>query len=319
MPTLTQLEYAIAVDRFRHFGRAARACYVTQPTLSAQLQKLEAELGFELFDRTRQPVVPTKAGQAALEHARAAVLEMKKLEALGQTAEAELSGDFALAVIPTLAAYLLPLFLEPFARAYPKVRLSIREMTTAQIVEALGREEIDAGLLATPVPGAGLTEEPLFYEPFYAYVPTSHHLAKRTRLGQSDLDGCEAWVLEEGHCLRNQVASICSPRTRKAALASVRFDGGSLETLKRLVERGLGFTLLPHLALERGSLDGHPAKGARVIPFAKPIPSREVGLVFRRGQLKAKILEALGKTVVASLPEELRKLRKKDLDVVPID
>jgi LysR family hydrogen peroxide-inducible transcriptional activator len=318
MPTIQQLEYAIAVDRYRHFGRAARACHVTQPTLSAQLAKLEEELGAALFDRTRQPVLPTATGSAVLEHARAAVLELRKLEAVARGPETEVSGDFALAVIPTLAAYLLPLFLEPFSRAYPKVKLSIREMTTAQIVEALGREEIDAGLLATPVPGAGLTEEPLFYEPFYAYVPVDHPLAKRARLGEHDLDGCEAWVLEEGHCLRNQVASICSPRTRKSALANVHFDGGSLETLKRLVERGLGFTLLPHLALKSSATGDDVAKGARVIPFAKPVPSREVGLVFRRGQLKAKALEALGATIVASLPDELRKLRKRDLDVVPV-
>lgn len=315
MPSLTQLEYALAVDKHRHFGKAAKSCFVTQPTLSMQLQKLEEELGLVLFDRTKKPILPTQAGKAVLEQARVVVSEYKKIALLTQQDGKELSGSFSLAVIPTLAPYVIPLFLEKFSRKFPKVNLRIEELQTVQILQALDQDEIDAGLLVTPLEVTTLEEDILFYEPFYLYLRKDHPLAKKEKMDEKDLDGSELWLLKEGHCFREQMIRLCSLGKKNSVLKNVYFESGNLETLKRLVELNGGYTLLPYLAAH-GRLAG--AANTVTRPFKTPVPSREVSFAYRRLQLKLPILKALREVILESIPEELKKLRAKELEVVGI-
>lgn len=315
MITLTQLEYVLAVDRLRNFGKAAQATFVTQPTLSMQLKKLEDDLGFPLFDRTKKPILPTEAGKAFIAQARVVVDEWKRLSLVGTKREGkELAGELRIAVIPTLAPYWIPLFLGEFAKAHPKVQLRIDELQTAQIVAALDSDAIDAGLLVTPLGNKTFQETPIFYEPFYLWVRKDHELAHHARIGEGDLDGSQIWLLNEGHCFRNQMIHLCSLSKKKTILKNVIFESGNLETLKRLVEGSGGYTLIPQLALPE-----RPPKDIEVKAFRKPIPSREVSLVYRRLQWKTPLIEAFRKVLEHSVPEELRALSKRDLEVVGID
>ena len=241
--TLTQLEYVVAVDRLRNFSAAARACHVSQPTLSMQLRKLEEEYGLVLFDRSKKPVLPVPDAAGFIEQARVVLREMGRLEHLGRHPSAEPTGDFRLGIIPTVAPYLLPLFLAPFARKYPGVKLSIEEMTTRVILSELESDRIDAGILATPLGVASLTETPLYYEPFWLYASRKHPLAGAESVGEGDLNAGDVWLLSEGHCLRNQIVRICSLRGKSGVFRNVRFESGSLETVIRLVDQGSGYTL----------------------------------------------------------------------------
>lgn len=315
MPTLTQLEYLLAVETHRHFARAAKACFVTQPTLSMQLQKLEEELGVTLFDRSKKPILPTGIGKQIIAQARIVLSEFKKIGALSTQDQKEPNGDFSLAVIPTLSSYLLPLFLERFSHAYPRVNLHIQELHTNSIVKALEEDQIDAGLLATPLRVEGMQEELLFYEPFYLYARKEHPLARKRKVREEDLQGSEIWLLEEGHCLRNQVVKICGLENKKNILKNISFESGNLETLKRMVESSRGYTLMPYLAFLQEEPRLSPAK---LVPFENPIPSREISLVYRRIDLKRPICEALKQSILSSLPQDLLKFQKKNLEIVEI-
>jgi len=314
MATLTQLEYLVAVDRHRHFGKAAKACHVSQPTLSMQLQKLEDEYSMIFFDRSKQPILPTQEGLAVIEQAKAILREVGKLDHICRNKSGEPSGDFRLAVIPTIAPYLLPLFLGAFAERYTAVKLLIEEMTTENIIAALEADRIDAGILATPLQVDALVERPLYYEPFSLYVSEGHALAKLDTVNEDKLDGKDLWLLSEGHCLRNQVVRICSLRGKTGIFPNVRFESGSLETVMHLVEQGHGYTLIPLLATRSLS----KARREWLKPFSKPVPSREVSLVYRRTQYKQPILEALAAQVQASLPADLPTERQRGIEVVRI-
>jgi LysR family hydrogen peroxide-inducible transcriptional activator len=312
MPSITQLEYVLAVDKYRHFGKAADASHVTQPTLSMQLQKLEEELGVSLFDRSKKPILPTSAGIILIEQARRVLLEYKKIPQLMQNDQKEISGQLKLAVIPTLAPYVIPLFLQNFSKNYPKVDLSVEELQTHQIISSLQNDEIDVGLLATPLHEKSIQEEVLFYEPFSLYVRKNHPLAKRERIHEDELDGAQMWLLKDGHCFREQMIRLCSLDIKNSILKNVHFESGNLETLKRLVELNSGYTLLPYLATQ-SHIDLHKAS---IVRFQKPTPVREVSLVFNRLHLKQNHIQALKKSIVESLPKELQNFSKKDFDVV---
>ena len=303
--TLTQLEYLVALDQHRHFGKAAKACHVSQPTLSMQIQKLETELGVVFFDRSHQPLLPTSEGSSLIQQARVVLSEARRLNHLSQEDCKELKGELRLGVIPTIAPYLVPLFVEHMAKTYPKLSLHIDELQTHQIISSLDNETLDVGLLATPLKVEGLEEEKLFLEPFLLYVNTAHPLAKRKLLSEDDLDGSELWLLGEGHCLRTQILRFCSLRSSQPVFRNIRFEAGNLETLQRLVESGSGYTLLPWLAAQRP----HP-QGVTLIPFRQPLPQRQVSLVWRRTQLKKRSIDALAGAILATLPATLRALQK---------
>jgi LysR family transcriptional regulator, hydrogen peroxide-inducible genes activator len=312
--SLTQLEYVLAVHQFGHFSQAARHCNVTQPTLSMQIQKLEEELGTVIFDRSKKPILLTDEGKKLIDQIRATLFEAKKIEViLEATAGGPLRGELTLGVIPTVAPYLLPRLLPSVEKLYPELRLKILELETHRIVNSLDNDEIDLGILATPLNIPRLTEHFLYWEPFSVLCRKGHPLTKLKWVKHSALQTDDIWLLEEGHCLRNQVLDLCAVAKRKTVPRKFQFESGSLETLKNLVNSYGGYTLLPALASE-----SIPPQ-AMLLPFERPIPAREIGIVARREHYKKPLQEALATAVQAAVPESLRKIRKQDLDLLPVE
>ena len=309
--TLTQLEYVLAVNKHRHFGKAASSCHVTQPTLSMQLHKLEEELEVKIFDRSKNPILPTQEGEAIIQQAKIIIQEQKKLLEILQEKQKELEGDFRLAVIPTLSPYLIPLFAKNFVNKFQKIHLIIHEHKTETILQLLEEDEIDAGLLATPLYNNLLTERVLYYEPFYLFIAPEHALLKRKEIHEEELDRNDIWLLNDGHCLRNQVLKLCSSEQKKIQ-SSIRFESGNLETLKNMVLQYSGYTVLPHMAIQQLS-----EKNKKLIrPFEKPVPTREISLVHRRSHLKLRAINTLIEEIKRQIPKELHTVREKDLAVI---
>ncbi|HMR91201.1 MAG TPA: hydrogen peroxide-inducible genes activator [Chitinophagaceae bacterium] len=310
--TLVQLEYIIALDTWRHFALAAEQCFVTQPTLSMQVQKLEEELGVKLFDRSKQPVVPTAAGTAIIEQARLIVTEKERLIEIVQQRKGVIAGELRIGIIPTLAPYLLPLFVQPLTKKFPDVRLVVQEMMTEQIISRLREGKIDAGILVTPLQEEGITEHVLFYEELMAYVSKKNAMYNKTYILPQDIDANNLWLLEEGHCFRSQIVNLCE--LQKISKESSRFDyeAGSIETLRRMVELNDGVTIIPELA----TLD-MPSRQAQLLrPFKKPAPVREVSLVVHRSYAKKKLIDILKAQILEAVPEKIRK--NKTQQVVPV-
>lgn len=315
MPTLTQLEYIAAVDRFRHFGRAAKSCHVSQPTLSMQIQKAEDELGVIFFDREKKPVEPTAKGQLLIVQVNQVIREHERLLLQAKEKSREVSGEFRLGVIPTLAPYVLPLFVRAFADKYPKVTLKIEEVKTSDIVFRIKNDDLDCGLLATPLLEPRMAEFVLFYEPFYLYVYPAHRLAERKRIHEGDLDVRELLLLQDGHCFRNQVVNYCGLPSRKNSTGSVSFESGSFETLRNLVQEEYGYTLFPHLFVSKLPA-AEKARSVRLL--TNPQPVREVSLITRENHFKMNIVNALRNTILKSLPKELQEFKKNQSEILSV-
>lgn len=298
--TLQQLEYLIALDDYRHFVKAAESCFVTQPTLTMQLKKLEDEIGLQLFDRQKKPLRPTEAGEQIIRKARQIIGEVGDLKAFVSNETEEFDGEFTLAVIPTLAPYILPLFLPNFIQEYPSTKLIIQEMQTAQILDALQKGALDMGLLVTPLEEKHIREIPLFEEPFYLFLPEKHPLQNIKKIDPKELDSETMLFLEEGHCFRDQALSICSNRTSKNKPA-FEYKSGSIETLKSLVRENLGYTLVPKLSILDNLHDKH------VKEFTEPIPVREVSLAVHKSFSKEALIEALRDSILKALPKDFDK------------
>lgn len=312
--TLTQIFYALALEETKNFRVAAKKCHVSQPTLSMQLQKLENELGAALFDRSKHPILPTELGEKILRQFRIILRETNQIDEILLGRHGELSGEFRLAIIPSLAPYLLPLFLPKFVEAHPKVSLVVDELITESILERLRRDELDAGILVTPTGADGIQETPLFYEPFWLYVADSHPLQKVREVRASEVDLSDVWLLEDGHCFRDQVFQLCKrKRSDTSPKKPLRFESGSLEVLRELVETGMGITFLPDLAVRKLTSNQHKK---RIKPFAAPVPVREVSCVQSRLFNKKRVVDALIKIVRASVPKEL--LEREKLKIIPI-
>lgn len=312
--TLTQLEYVVAVYKNRHFGKAAKACNVTQPTLSMQLQKLEDELKVTIFDRSKNPVAPTQEGQSIIEQAKIILHEQKKLFNLIDEGKKELSGDFKLAVIPTLSPFIIPLFLENFTKKFPLVNLEITENKTEDIIELIKSDEIDAAIIVTPLHVESIFEKVLYYEPFYLFVSQKHQLAKKQTIKQEDLDLNEIWLLNKGNCFRDQVLNICAKRNERSIKNPINFESGNFETLKNMVISGNGYTLLPHMGVKQLS----PNLKKMVRPFVKPVPTREVSLVCSQNTIKQRILNALEEEIRKVIPDDLKQKTSKATEVIDI-
>lgn len=309
--TLTQLSYAIAVADHRTFAAAAEACFVTQPTLSMQLQKLEDELGVPIFDRSVQPARPTPIGRKILEQARIAVAEANRVTELAREEANDVSGRLRLGAIPTLAPYLLPLFLRKVADAHPKLELVVEELQTQQIVDRIREGSLDVGLLVTPLRDPSIVEDPLFYEPFLVYASPRHALAEVSRVKEKDLALKDAWLLDEGHCFRDQAIRLCGEKKKRSpeVAANLRLESGNLETLKKLVDQGSGYTFLPWLA----AMDvPASARKRQLKEFAAPVPTREVSLVHGRLYRRTAALAALRSEILSSIPKEIRDLKRDD-------
>lgn len=303
--TLTQLSYIIAVDRYRHFATAAEKSYVTQPTLSMQIHKLEDELGVTIFDRSKSPVIPTEIGEKIIAEAKKIIKQSKHIEDLASLTDDELRGTFRIGIIPTVAPYLLPLFLRRFREKYPEVHLIFEEVVTDKLLDLLNQDYLDIGIIATPVERGNIFEEDLYYEPFMGYVSRNHPLAKKERLTIDDLEVANLWLLNEGHCFRDQTVKLCKKfRKNKLDDPKVEFESGNLETLKQLVEQDFGMTLLPYLA--KNQINEQCAK-AHLRQFDDPVPRRKVRIVYGREYLKKNIIAAFKKEIMNSIPEELKK------------
>jgi LysR family hydrogen peroxide-inducible transcriptional activator len=288
--TLTQLKYMIAVAEAGNFTLAAEKSFVTQPTLSMQIQKLEEELGVQIFNRAKKPIRLTKVGSEILIQARKIISESKRMEDVVAQEKGFIGGDFTLGIIPTVMPTLLPMFLNTFLKSYPKVNLKIEELTTENIIIKLEEGKIDAGICATPLKQEKIIERPLYYEPFVAYVPGNHRLAKSSQINIEDLENI--LLLQDGHCFKNQVLSMCS-------LAKIGMNGrlnlksGSFETLVNLANEGLGMTLVPYLNANNLS----EKNAQNIIHFPAPPPAREISIIYHKSQLKLQIIEALKESI----------------------
>lgn len=307
--TLQQLEYALAIGRTGSFVLAAEQCFVTQPTLSMQVKKLEEEAGITIFDRSRQPVTVTDAGRIFLDQARVVVREKNRLMEVLSSAKGEVAGEFRLGIIPTLAPYLVPLFITKFVEKYPGVHLQVEEMTTGIITEQLKKENLDAGILATPLDEPQLHESFLFNEPYVAYLSKKHSLWNRKQLKPDDIDANDLWLLSDGHCMKNQVLQLCNRRKEQPDGMSFEFRSGSIETLRRMVETGKGMTILPWLAVP--TLSAKQQEAIRY--FRSPEPVREISIVTHRAQLKKAIVEALSKLIIETIPKHLKRSVKQEV------
>jgi LysR family transcriptional regulator, hydrogen peroxide-inducible genes activator len=284
---LKDLRYLVALADTRHFGRAAAKCFVSQPTLSAQLRKLEQNLGVQLIERQPRRVSLTAAGEEVTSHARRMLETGEAILTLAQTRRDPLAGQLRLALLPTIGPYLLPQVALKLRKALPRLELMLYEYQTAPMLEHLHAGEIDVGLLALPVHDEALASRELYEEPFVLALPESHRLATRAQVRVDDLDGETLLLLEDGHCLRDQALEICA---RSGVREKQDFRATSIETLRQMVAAGVGLTLLPALA-SRGAY-AH-ARGIAIRAFARPIPSRHIGAVWRKSSARASAIAAL--------------------------
>jgi LysR family hydrogen peroxide-inducible transcriptional activator len=307
--TITQLEYIVAVDTYKSFVLAAEKCFVTQPTLSMQVQKLEDMLGVKIFDRTRQPIIATEVGIEIIAQARIMLAESYKIKEIVTDRQKELSGELRIGIIPTISPYLLPKIIARFVEKYPQVKLVVWEQNTEHLIQQLKLGMIDCGILSTPLHESNLIEIPVFYENFVAYVSKSSKLYKKKHISPEDIDVEELWVLDEGHCMREQVLNICQRRKSTKGFQHFEYNTGSVDTLKRMVDQNSGATILPELALD----DLSDKQLDRIRYFKQPEPAREVSIVIQRNFLKRRMIEALKNEILHFIPKKLKSKKKKEV------
>ncbi|KAA2243791.1 LysR family transcriptional regulator [Chitinophaga agrisoli] len=307
--TIVQLEYVVAVDTYRSFNAAAEKCFVTQPTLSMQIQKLEDSIGVKLFDRTRQPVVPTELGKEVIAQARVMLAEYQKINEIITDRNRDLTGELKIGIITTVAPYIIPKLITQFMQKYPGVKLMIWEQTTEQIIQQLKQGTIDCGILSTPLQEPQLIETPLFYENFVAYVANCSKLADKKHIGPDDINVDELWILNEGHCMRDQVLNICQRRKNTKGFQHYEYNTGSIETLKRMVDENNGVTILPELALA----DLSQTQQEKVRFFRSPEPAREISMVTQKNFVKRRMIEAVKAEITGFVPDKLKDKKRKAL------
>ncbi|MFK7826333.1 MAG: LysR substrate-binding domain-containing protein [Oligoflexales bacterium] len=320
MPTLSQLNYIVAVDRYRHFGNAAKHCHISQPSLSIQIQKVEEELETVLFDRNKKPVLPTNSGKIFIEQAKKVLREHEKLVNLVHSQAQVIGGPFSIGMIPTVLPYLLPIFVKDFLEAYPSIDFSAEEMKTVDIIEALKSDHIDAGILATPLKEDGIRELPLYCEDFLIYHHKNHAIGFHTETflvrDLEEIHPTDLWLLKDGHCLRNQVSQLCSSQQRHTVLERFSFEGGSLETLRMLIRSTNGYTLIP-----RSFAISLPKKELKECAkeFSPPVPVREISIVYARDQWKKSHIKALANTIKNAIPQALMGDSKRESEIIGIE
>lgn len=307
--TLVQLEYIIAVDTYKSFVLAAEKSFITQPTLSMQIQKLEASLGVKIFDRSKQPVLATKIGKQIIQQARIILTESKKLHEIISNTKEDVGGELRIGVIPTVAPYLLPKVLGNMMAKYPKLHLQIWEFTTNKIISQLKNGLLDCGILATPIAEDTLLSHPLYYESFVAYLNKESSLGIKKTVNANDLLSEKLWLLNEGHCMRNQVLNLCQRRNQLNPDHQLEYNTGSIETLKRMVDINGGATILPQLSIYEFS----ETELDQVRFFKSPEPSREISLITSRNFIKEKAVNLLKQEIIDSIPQHLRSKKKKEL------
>jgi len=299
MITLIQLEYIVAVDKYRNFIKASEACFVTQPTLSMQIKKLEDDLGVIVFDRTKKPVLATQAGKLLIDQARIILNESRRINDIVDSFHQKISGTLTIGIIPTLSPYLLPRFAGSFRRKYPDVALIFNEMLTDDIYKLLLNDDLDAGIFVTPYHKSNVQENPLFYEEMFIYAGDEHPILNQNEIKVDLLKSEEMWLLSDGHCFRNQAINLCKVNDLPRRDLPFEFEGGSLETLMKIIDREGGFTLLPELA----ALDLSEDRQNRIKRFSGVRPLREVSLVVSRNYAKTRLISILLEEIKISVPE----------------
>lgn len=303
--TLIQLEYIVALDTWRHFVLASEKCFVTQPTLSMQIQKLEDELGVKIFDRTKQPVIPTEIGTRIIAQARILLREAAVIPQLIAEQKDTMTGEIRIGIIPTLAPYLLPSLFKNIRDKYPQVNLIVREIITEEVVQELKNNRLDCGLVVTPLKDSSIKEDILFYEELFVYVSKKNALVDKKYVLPTEIDPNELWLLEEGHCFRSQILNLCE--LRKHSELHFRYETGNIETLKRMVDKSDGITILPELAI----MEFSATQMKLVKRLKEPSPAREVSLVTHRDHLKTKLIKTLKEEILMLVPKQMQKLNKK--------
>jgi len=305
--TLTQLEYIVALDTHRHFALAAEKCFITQPTLSMQIQKLEEELGVKIFDRTKQPVIPTEIGTNIIRQARITLREAHLIKQMINDQKDTLSGDLRMGIIPTLAPYLLPALYKSMRDKYPQLNLIIKESITEDVIYELKNNRLDCGIVVTPLKDPSIKEDILFYEELFVYVSKKNALSGKKYVLASEINPNELWLLEEGHCFRSQVLNICE--LKKSSDFHFKYETGNIETLKRMVDKSNGITILPELAV----MEFSKARLKLVKRLKQPSPAREVSLVTHRDHIKTKLIKTLREEIINIVPVQMQKLQQKKI------
>ena len=301
--TFQQLEYIVALSKTKHFVNAAEMCGVTQPTLSMMIQKLEDELDVKIFDRSRHPIEITKVGLKIIEQAQTTLCQLNRIKELVSSEKGDVSGNINIAIIPTVAPYLLPKFFSEFRSMYPELSFKISEMRTDTIEKKLLLGEIDMAILSTPLMNPNILEIPLYYEKFVAYISPDEAIYEKKELVASDLPVDHLWVLEEGYCLRNQVFNFCV----KDMKISYAYEAGSIETLIKIVDENGGYTVIPELHLELLTV----GQKKNVRKLIDPEPVREISLVIQQNFIREGQLNAVADTIKKIIPQEMLDSRLK--------
>ena len=286
--TITQLYYVLAVAENQNFTKAAAKCFVTQPTLSMQIQKLEDQLGVQFFDRSKKPIELTNIGRKIVTQARNIVNESYRIQDIVDQQKGFIGGEFKLGIIPTVMPTLLPMFLKSFIKKHPKVKLKIEELTTEEIITRIKDGHLDAAIAATPLEDDSIKERVLYFEPFVSYIPKGHRLHNNNKIDVSELDINDMLLLEDGHCFRDGVINLCKA-FKSHSDDQFQLESGSIETLIKLSNEGLGMTLLPYLH----TLDINDKEKGNLHYFNEPSPAREVSIIYHKSELKMHIIEAL--------------------------
>jgi LysR family hydrogen peroxide-inducible transcriptional activator len=290
--TITQLQYVLAVAEHKNFTLAAEKCFVTQPTLSMQIQKIEEELNILIFDRSKKPIQLTAIGQKIVEQAKNIVNEAGKIKDIVEFQKGFIGGEFRIGIIPTIMPTLLPMFLNNFIKKYPKIKLIIEELNTNEIITRLKNGHLDAAIVATPLEDEKIKEIVLYYEPFVAYVPENNIISQKAEIEISDLNLDEILLLQDGHCFRDGILNLCKNQAMTGK-NSFQLESGSFETLIKLADEGLGTTLLPYLH----TLNLNEKDKLKLRQFKEPKPAREVSLIYPKSELKIHIIDALRNTI----------------------
>jgi len=302
--TLTQLEYIVALDAYRHFVLASEKCFITQPTLSMQIQKLEEELGVKIFDRTKQPVIPTEIGAGIIAQARIILREASMIRHIINDQKDNMT-ELRIGIIPTLAPYLLPPLFKRMHEKYPQLTLNIKETITEEVVHELKNNRLDCGLVVTPLKDSSIKEDVLFYEELFVYVSKKNSLYNKKYVLATEIDPNQLWLLEEGHCFRSQILNLCE--LRKSSDFHFKYQTGNIETLKRMVDKSDGITILPELAV----MEFSKLQLKLVKRLKEPSPAREVSLVTHRDHIKTKLIKTLKEEILNIVPKQMQKLQNK--------
>lgn len=301
--TLQQMEYIVAVDKYRHFVRAAEACKVTQSTLSSMIQKLEDELDLKIFDRNSHPIRPTHAGEQIISRAKIILYKTSQIKEMVLNEREQSTGEIRLSVIPTIAPYILPKLFKVVHQKYSDITLRVSEARTAGIVNQLERAEIDMALLTTPLHNPELLEIPVYYEKFVAYVSPTEELYSQSEIENHNLPVEHLWVLQEGNCLRDQVMKLCELNSGYSTI----YEAGSIETLVKIVDENGGYTIIPELHVELL----RRCQQSKIRQIVNPEPVREVSLVVRKDYVRERLLNIIAECIRDIIPEHMIDSRLK--------